>query len=101
MTCARTTPANAVTTNGCGTTGCRVAEVTPITDPQRRIAAIRRLHDLSEEILTAIPRMRKSAEEMKELAQRLLRAEVTAQASRKYLDEHNGIPPGFPDPWED
>jgi hypothetical protein len=53
-----------------------MAELTPITDPQRRIATIRRLDNLAEEMLIAIPRIRKSAEEMKELAQRLLKAEI-------------------------
>lgn len=76
MTSARTTPASAGTTSGSGTTGCPVGDVVPITDPQRRLAAMRRLHDLAEEMLVALPRIRKSAEEMEELASRLLKAEI-------------------------
>jgi hypothetical protein len=37
---------------------------------------MRRLHDLAEEMLVALPRIRKSAEEMEELASRLLKAEI-------------------------
>lgn len=76
MTSVMTTTASAGTTSGSGTT-------VRMPDPQAGICP-----NCDRPIIDHDAQERKECHD-------------AVSGFRRYLDEHNGIPPGFPDPWED